>query len=82
MFICYITSYTESITEDLDVMQPVGYESEKFSEMIMTFDRQSSQAANDALQLLKTSSEMHDGYESQEGKNSRYVINEQQVLFF
>eukprot|EP00794_Sanderia_malayensis_P009248 gene9248-10225_t len=58
------SSYTESVPEDLDVLQPVGYEREKFSDMVMTFDRQSSQAATDALQLLKASTEMHHGYGS------------------
>ena len=55
---------------DLDVLQPVGFESERFSEMVMSYDRQSSQAANDAMQLLKTSSEMHHSYDSHETEHT------------
>ena len=40
------------------MLQPVGFETERFSEVVMNFDHQSSQAANDALQLLKTSAEV------------------------
>jgi len=47
------SSNAGSASNDSDTLQPVGFESEKF--LSMNYDIQSSKAANDALQLLKTS---------------------------
>eukprot|EP00795_Rhopilema_esculentum_P009186 gene9186-16860_t len=52
------SSNTGSVYDDFDVMQPVGFESEKFEGMVLTYDRQSSQATNDMLQLLRASADV------------------------
>ena len=67
--LCFLSN-AESIHDDSDMLQPVGFESERFSEMVMNFDHRSSQAANDALQLLKTSAGVdYSQYVEEEGEN-------------
>lgn len=48
-------STNSSAFEDSDPLQPVGFECDN---LVMTYDKQSSQAANDTLQLLKNSAEV------------------------
>ena len=66
-------SNTGSVYDDFDVMQPVGFESEKFGGMVLTYDRQSSQAANDMLQLLRASADVELTEEKNAEKTEGYV---------
>ena len=54
---CFFST-TSSVIDDSDTLQPVGFESERFSNLVLSYDKQSSQAASDTLQLLKTSAEV------------------------
>ena len=44
------------------MLRPVGYDGSKFTELVMTYDQESSQAATDTLHLLRTSSQMDDAF--------------------
>ena len=46
-------SNASSVYDESDTLQPVGFEGARFSSMSMSYDRQSSQAASDALRLLE-----------------------------